>query len=73
MGKPASPVHWSAETAGQKPFHVLNDQLVEICKRMLATAAGLTGAPEPVWTKRLLADVLKELQQALAEVDARAG
>ena len=72
MGKPGSPIHWSAETAGQKPFHVLNDQLVDICKRMLATAADLESEPEPAWTGRLLADVLKALEQTLTEVDARA-
>ena len=71
MGTAASSIHWSAETAGQTRFHVVNDQLVETFKRMLATAAGLTSAPEPVWTERLLDGELKDLEQTLANVDAR--
>jgi len=72
MGKPTSRIHWSAEAVGQKPFQVVNDQLVEIFKRMLATAANLTSEPEIVRTGQLLAGALKELEQTLTEVEARA-
>ena len=72
MGTPASRIHWSAEAVGQKPFQVINDQLVEIFKRMLATAANLTSEPETVRTGQLLAGALKELEQTLTEVEARA-
>ena len=65
MGERTSRIHWSAETAGEKSFQVVNDHLVEIFKRMLATAAGLTSEPQTGWTGKLLNGTLEEIEQGL--------
>jgi len=67
MGKDTSRIFWSAETAGGKPFQAVNDHLVEIFKRMLATAANLTSEPETTRTGEMVARALEELEQTLQE------
>ena len=62
MGKPASPIHWSAETAGNQTFQALNEHLVDLFKRLLATAAAFASEPDAAWTERLLENTLADLQ-----------
>ena len=62
MGKATSPLHWSAETAGNQAFQTINDHLVDMFKQLLATAANLKNEPEPAWTEALLESTLADLQ-----------
>jgi anaerobic magnesium-protoporphyrin IX monomethyl ester cyclase len=62
MGKPTSPIHWSAETSGNHAFQEINDHLVDLFNQLLATAANLTSEPEAAWTQRLLKEIQAEFQ-----------
>jgi anaerobic magnesium-protoporphyrin IX monomethyl ester cyclase len=73
MGKPRSRIHWSADVVGESASQAVNDHLVEIFKRMLATAAGLQSEPKAAWSERLVSRTLAELEQTLSAVDARGG
>jgi radical SAM superfamily enzyme YgiQ (UPF0313 family) len=73
MGRPGSRLHWSAENAEGTAYRAVNDQLVEIYRRLLAAAGKMTGAPDAAGTARRLSDALQALAQTLAQAGAGAG
>lgn len=66
MGQGTSNIYWNAETGKAKAFRPVNDQLVEIFKRILNTATGLESLPEADRTGKRLTKAREELAQALA-------
>lgn len=65
MGRPASSIHWSAESVGAPAFQAVNDRLTAIFHRLLKTAERFDHAPENAWSQRVLDEARVEIQAAV--------
>ncbi len=67
MGNPLSPLYWSKESEQQEPFRAVNDQLVEIFKRLLRMAGSLSHIPGASQIEELLCELKDELQGTICQ------